>query len=69
MKGKLIRIALILGLLAGVGITPSTEAYVFCYPYDGTSCTTPGTNFRCFNQYPDEPGLCRCTSSYVYRCG
>jgi len=69
MRRKLIKMTLLLGLLAGVSFTTATEAYVLCSTYNGTSCTTPGTSFRCFNRYPDEPGLCRCTSSHLYVCG
>ncbi len=39
-----------------------------CGAYDGTACTTPGTNFRC-QWIPTEPGLCRCSSSFVWVCG
>ena len=68
MKRKLIRIALMLGLLAGVGLTKSTEAYVRCSAYQGKSCTTPDSSFQCYNQYPYEPGICYCTGN-VYDCG
>jgi hypothetical protein len=69
VKRKLIKAALMVGLLAGAGLTKPTEAYVRCITYNGTSCTTPGSSFRCYNQYPDEPGACICNNNYVYVCG
>jgi hypothetical protein len=70
MKRKLMKAALVVGMLAGVGVTTSSTeaAYVLCHSRNGDSCTTPGTSFLCYNHYPDEPGLCECTSSYVYEC-
>jgi hypothetical protein len=69
MRTKLIRLALMLGLLAGVGVATSAEAYILCWAYHGTSCTTPGPGPRCYNRYPDEPGRCNCTTNHIYICG
>ncbi|HEX8700541.1 MAG TPA: hypothetical protein VF815_16950 [Myxococcaceae bacterium] len=42
--------------------------WISCPQKDGTSCTTPGSYFKCYNQYPYEPGICRCQSDYTYLC-
>ena len=69
MKRRLIRAALVVGMLIGVGYATSSEAaYVICHSRNGDACTTPGSGFRCYNHYPDEPGWCDCTSSHVYDC-
>ncbi len=39
-----------------------------CGNFDGTACSTVGDRFRC-EWVPFEPGLCRCTSTLVWRCG
>ncbi|MBN1205543.1 MAG: hypothetical protein JXB05_11545 [Myxococcaceae bacterium] len=43
--------------------------WLSCWDYEGQACTTPGNRFRCYNQYPYEPGICVCGSSYTYFCG
>ncbi|MFY2559339.1 hypothetical protein ACN469_17030 [Corallococcus terminator] len=42
--------------------------WVSCPESEGTACTTPGSRFRCYNQYPNEPGICFCTSTLTYSC-
>jgi len=43
--------------------------WLSCPEYDGTSCSTPGRYFRCYNWYPTEPGICFCGSNFTYSCG
>lgn len=47
---------------------PSAQAYRSCSAYDGTSCSSPGSSFTCYNQYPYEPGLCVCGGDYTRSC-
>jgi hypothetical protein len=48
--------------------TDTSALWLSCPGYDGTPCTTPSNRFRCYNQYPNEPGLCFCGSDYIYTC-
>ena len=39
-----------------------------CGSLDGLACSPDGTRVRCFNRFPDEPGLCRCGGG-IWHCG
>ena len=42
--------------------------WFYCSHYNGKTCTVPEYTFTCYNQYPYEPGICRCVVS-TYECG
>lgn len=80
MKKKQMWAGLVMGMVAGVLLSGSTEAapqqvgpssqtIQYCSRYDGKACSSPGTTFLCYNQYPYEPGLCECTDSGTWSCG
>jgi hypothetical protein len=41
---------------------------VFCFPLIGTACSPNGATIRCFNQFPNEPGMCGCVQG-TWQCG
>jgi len=43
-------------------------AVAMCHHFNGNACSPEGFEFRCFNHFPDEPGLCVCTGG-VWDCG
>jgi len=70
MGKRLIKLGVVAGLLAGVvSVIPNPlQAYVGCWTYDGKACTTPTYTFVCYNQYPNEPGICYCTDEGRWEC-
>jgi hypothetical protein len=47
----------------------TTSSYRTCQHIDGTPCSNPGSVFRCYYQYPNEPGICVCLSNFTWSCG
>jgi hypothetical protein len=43
-------------------------AVAMCHRFNGQACSPEGFEFRCFNHFPDEPGLCVCTGG-IWDCG
>lgn len=40
----------------------------FCFPLIGQPCSPNGRRVDCFNQFPDEPGVCFCIQG-TFTCG
>lgn len=55
-------------VLTPQAVQPAPTAVPYCGAYDGNPCTSPGARFRC-QWIPTEPGICVCTSAYVWHCG
>jgi len=43
-------------------------AVAMCHRFNGQACSPDGSQFQCFNHFPDEPGLCFCTGG-LWDCG
>jgi hypothetical protein len=44
------------------------SSVTLCFPLIDQPCSFEGAVVRCFNRFPDEPGLCRCSQG-TWHCG